>query len=194
MQGLASLPVFFKLAGARAASRAARRGCLEGRTAASDGRGCRCASAPRRAKTMRALAARGQRSRLSRAIGPRRDFADAALAIGDFATEDEAARFRGGAACARARQCRRQAGILRFPIRHDHRSLAARRRHFDVRRGAGFRARLARPDRGAAAAKSQTWAQAAQGMAARSSAMPRRGAASGRFRDARTGFTCAGAA
>ncbi len=101
MHGLASLPVFFKLAGRRVlvagggAGAAWKAELLQ----ATGAHVAVVSGAP--GEDMRALAARTSALTLVTREWAESDFVDAALAIGDFATEDEAARFRDAARRAR---------------------------------------------------------------------------------------------
>ena len=101
MQGLASLPVFFKLAGRRVLVAGGSAGAAwKAELLQAAGANVAVLSASP-GEDMRALAARVSTITLVARDWTERDFADAALAIGDFATEDEAARFRDAAQRAR---------------------------------------------------------------------------------------------
>jgi uroporphyrin-III C-methyltransferase/precorrin-2 dehydrogenase/sirohydrochlorin ferrochelatase len=101
MQGLASLPVFFKLAGRRVLVAGGGAGAAwKAELLQATGANVAVLSASP-GEDMRALAARVSTIALVARDWTERDFADAALAIGDFATEDEAARFRDAAQRAR---------------------------------------------------------------------------------------------
>jgi uroporphyrin-III C-methyltransferase/precorrin-2 dehydrogenase/sirohydrochlorin ferrochelatase len=97
MRGLASLPVFFKLAGRRVLVAGGGAGAAwKAELLQATGADVAVLSASP-GEDMRALAARVSTITLVARDWAERDFADAALAIGDFATEDEAARFRDAA-------------------------------------------------------------------------------------------------
>jgi uroporphyrin-III C-methyltransferase/precorrin-2 dehydrogenase/sirohydrochlorin ferrochelatase len=101
MQGLASLPVFFKLAGRRVLVAGGGAGAAwKAELLQATGADVAVLSASP-GEDMRSLAARASTIMLVSRDWTERDFADAALAIGDFATEDEAARFRDAAQRAR---------------------------------------------------------------------------------------------
>ncbi len=156
MRGLASLPVFFDLAGRRVllAGGSARAAWKAELLQAAGARVDVFCTEP--AAELVALAAKLSGSSTHRA----------ALAAGRFQRRGAGRRrfsiaagggglSRGGAARPRSGQSDRPAGILRFSDRHDRRSLAARHRHFDQGREPRLCARLARLARSAAASSGQ---------------------------------------
>ena len=101
MRGLASLPVFFKLGGRRILVAGGSAGAAwKAELLQATGADVAVFSAVP-GEDMRALAARTSAMTLVTRDWIDSDFADAALAIGDFATEEDAARFRGAALRAR---------------------------------------------------------------------------------------------
>jgi uroporphyrin-III C-methyltransferase / precorrin-2 dehydrogenase / sirohydrochlorin ferrochelatase len=101
MQGLASLPVFFKLAGRRVLVAGGNAGAAwKAELLQATGADVVVFSAVP-GEEMRGLAARTSAMTLVTRDWIDSDFADAALAIGDFAIEEDAARFRGVALRAR---------------------------------------------------------------------------------------------
>jgi uroporphyrin-III C-methyltransferase / precorrin-2 dehydrogenase / sirohydrochlorin ferrochelatase len=101
MHGLASLPVFFKLGGRRVLVAGGGAGAAwKAELLQATGADVTVLSASP-GEDMRALAARVSTITLVARDWMERDFADAALAIGDFETEDEAAQFRDAAQRAR---------------------------------------------------------------------------------------------
>lgn len=101
MHGLASLPVFFKLGGRRVLVAGGSAGAAwKAELLQATGADVAVFSAAP-GEEMRALAARTSTVTLTIRDWTDSDFADVALAIGDFATEDESARFRGAALRAR---------------------------------------------------------------------------------------------
>jgi uroporphyrin-III C-methyltransferase/precorrin-2 dehydrogenase/sirohydrochlorin ferrochelatase len=97
MRGLASLPVFFKLGGRRVLVAGGSAGAAwKAELLQATGAHVAVFSATP-GEEMRALAARTSALTLVTCEWAESDFVDAALAIGDFATEDEAARFRDAA-------------------------------------------------------------------------------------------------
>ena len=100
------------------------------------------------------------------------DFADAAIAVGEFDDDAEAARFAaGGAVAGRSGQRDRQAGVLRFRLRRDRQPLAAGDRNFDRRRRAGVRPGDPRPDRGADPARLRPLGRGGAALAHRAAAV-----------------------